>query len=182
RRIVALADGALESVRGEVDDPAEAFATHQLDGVVGHVPRALEVHGDHGIEIVLGHVPDHALAQHASRVDDEIDLAERVRALAHHAAGTGVVSDRVIVGERLAAGLGDFRHHLIGRALGRDLAVAAGAVEAAAWNARKTGIAGDYGLDSQSIFSQLRRPLFSLRRLKSVAALRQRQVQPAGKS
>ena len=85
------------------------------------------MHGDHGIEIVLGHVPDHALAQHASRIDDEIDLAERVRALANHAAGTGVVSDRVIVGERIAAGLGDFRHHLVGRALGRDLAVAAGA-------------------------------------------------------
>ena len=62
-------------------------ATHHLDGVVAHVPRALEVHADDGVEVVLGHVPDHALAQHAGRVDDEVDLAERLGALAHHATG-----------------------------------------------------------------------------------------------
>ena len=34
RRIVALANRALEGIRGEIDDPAEALAAHQLDGVV----------------------------------------------------------------------------------------------------------------------------------------------------
>lgn len=126
-RIVALADRALEGVRREVDNPAEALAAHQLDGVVAHVPRALEVHADHGVEVVLGHVPDHALAQHASRIDNEIDLAERIRALAHHAAGAGIAGDRVVVGERRSAGFGDFHHHFVGRTLGRDLPAAAGA-------------------------------------------------------
>jgi hypothetical protein len=46
----------------------------------------------------------------------------------------------------------------------------------------ENGIAGGYGLDSQSIFSQLRRPLFSFGTSKTVAAPRQRQIQPAGKS
>ena len=82
-----------------------------------HVPRALQVHVDDGVEVLLGHVPDHALAQDAGGVDDEIDLAEGLRALAHHAAGAGVVGDGVVVGERLAAGLGDLRHDLVGGAL-----------------------------------------------------------------
>src|SRR6476620_10764995 len=94
--------------------------------MVRHVPSALQVHADDGVEIVFGHVPDHALAQHAGRIDDEIDLAVRVGALAHHATGAGIVGNRVVVGERLAASLGDVRHNLVGRALGRDLAVATG--------------------------------------------------------
>ena len=90
-----------------------------------HVP--LRCTRDDSVEVVLGHVPDHALAQHAGRVDDEIDFAERVRALAHHAASAEVVGDRIVIGKCLAAGLGDFRHHLVRRALGRDLAATAGA-------------------------------------------------------
>src|SRR5262245_57543999 len=101
------------------------LATHQLDGVVRDVPRALEVHGNDGVEVVLGHVPNHALAQHAGRVDNKIDLAECVRALAHHATSAGVVGDRVVVGERLAASFGDFSHDFVGWALRRYFAVPA---------------------------------------------------------
>jgi hypothetical protein len=50
------------------------------------------------------------------------------------------------------------------------------------WNCAENGIAGGYGLDSQSIFSQLRRRLFTRGQVEERCSPAERQIQPAGKS
>ena len=47
-------------------------------GVAARGERALEVDGDDGVPLLLGHVGEHAVAQDAGVVDDDVEVAERV--------------------------------------------------------------------------------------------------------
>jgi hypothetical protein len=75
------------------------------------------VHADDGVELVLAHLHDRLVAQDACVVDEDVEGAVRVDGAADEALGPGPVADVVVVGDGLAAPLGDDADHLVGRAL-----------------------------------------------------------------
>ena len=125
RGIVTLSDRAFERIGREIHNPAVTRATHHLDRVVAHVPVALQMDPDHLVEIVLRHVPDHALAQHARDIDDEIDLSIGIDTLRDHASGARVIGHRGIIRDSAALKRLDFGDDGIGGLFFRRLATAA---------------------------------------------------------
>ena len=73
------------------------------------------MHGDDGVPVVLAHREQHAIAEDAGVVHDDVDVAERVDGLLHH--GTGLVEDGDIaaVDDRLAAHCLNLGHDVLGR-------------------------------------------------------------------
>ena len=66
--------------RSEVDDPAESLLAHEDGGGLGGREVALEVDGDDLVPLLLAHVEDHAVAEDAGVVDEDVDAAELVDA------------------------------------------------------------------------------------------------------
>ena len=72
------------------------------------------MHPDHVAPLVLGHVEDHALAQDAGHVDQDVELAGAVQRLPHEVLGLSVVRDVGIVRLGGAARLDDRSDDLVG--------------------------------------------------------------------
>ena len=96
-------------------------------GVLAQVEVTLEVDGEDDVPLLFRHVEDHLVAQDAGVVDDDVEPAEGVERLLHHAVAGLEVGDVVVVGDGVAAHLLDFVDDLVGRAL-----LAAGAGRGAA--------------------------------------------------
>ena len=77
---------------------------------------ALEVHLDHRVPLRLAHVGEHAVAQDAGVVDEDVEAAEGVDGGLHEALGAVPVADVVGVGDGLAAHGLHLVDHLLGRA------------------------------------------------------------------
>ena len=98
--------------------------SHELGGGLDGVEVALEVDVDDGVPLVFGHVEDHAVAKDAGDVDEDVDAAEGVDALADHVLAALGGGDGVVVGDGVAAGGGssyggrcaDLVAHLVGGA------------------------------------------------------------------
>jgi hypothetical protein len=80
------------------------------------------MHTDNCVPFVLSHVGEHAVAQDAGIVDQDVEPAEGFDRMVDQVLGAGPVADVVAVGDRLAARRADFRHHLVG---GRGVGAAA---------------------------------------------------------
>ena len=85
-------------------------------GVPGGVERALHVRGDDRIPLLLRHVEEHAIAQDAGHVHDDVETAVRVDGLRDHRAHRSVVGDVGVVGAAGAAGGLDLVDDLTGGA------------------------------------------------------------------
>ena len=77
----------------------------------------LQVHRQHRVQFFLTHIEDHAVAQDAGVVDDDIEPAEGIDGLLDHLLAGGEVGHVGVVGGRLAAGLLDLRDDLLCRRL-----------------------------------------------------------------
>ena len=64
----------------EVDDAAVALLSHEDGGGLDRREVALEVDGEDLVPLLLAHVEDHAVAQDAGVVDEDVDAAELVDA------------------------------------------------------------------------------------------------------
>src|SRR5439155_23957608 len=77
--VVGLAGVAPEAgLRAEVDDAAVALLSHEDGGRLDRGEVALEVHGHDLVPLLLAHVEDHAVAEDAGVVDEDIDPPEFV--------------------------------------------------------------------------------------------------------
>ncbi len=76
---------------------------------------ALQVHVDHGIPVGLLHVEDHAVAEDAGVVDEDVEPAELVDGLFDHPSGLVEVGDIGPVDDRFAAGRADLVDDAPGR-------------------------------------------------------------------
>ena len=122
RAVVGLADVAVDARRGAgVDDaaldrPADllALVAPVGRGVARGRERALQVHLDHGIPLALVHVGEHAVAQDAGVVDEDVEPAEMRDRRVDHRLGALPAADVLAVGDRLAAGLLDRGDDLAG--------------------------------------------------------------------
>lgn len=111
RRVVGLPGGARqERLRRRVHDPPEHRPAHRLGPLapvrgreVGRVEVALEVDADHRVPLALGHGEDHAVAQDARVVDQDVQLAELADRRLDQFAGLLEVGHVPGVGERPAA-------------------------------------------------------------------------------
>ncbi len=68
-----------------------------------------------GVPVLFAHVEDHAVAQDAGVVDDDVELAEVVDRAIDDSFGSLEVGDALEVGDRLAAGGSDFLDHVLRR-------------------------------------------------------------------
>src|SRR3990170_736820 len=115
--VVRLAgDAAQARDGGEVHDPAVALLPHEHGGRLDRVEVALEVDGDDGVPFLLAHVEDHAVAEDARDVDQDVDAAEGVDTLADHALAAGKFGDAVVVGDRRPTGGAYLLDYLLGGA------------------------------------------------------------------
>ena len=73
--------------------------------------------GDHRVPFLFGHVEDHAVAEVAGDVDQDVDAAPGVDRLLDHLPRLREVRDRTIVRDGRAAGLLDRLDHVVRRAL-----------------------------------------------------------------
>ena len=111
-RVVRLAEVAVDAGgrRGH-DDAAVAGVAHVRPRGVGDAERAEHVDLVDEVPVGLRHLRERDVAEDAGVVDDDVDLAERVdRGLDDLVA----VLDRVVVGDRLAAGGLDLGDDLVG--------------------------------------------------------------------
>jgi len=76
---------------------------------------ALEVNRDDRVPLCLRHVHEHAVAQDAGVVDQDVEVAERLHGHVDHALGALPVGDVVVVRDRLAAHGLDLVHDLLCR-------------------------------------------------------------------
>src|SRR5215510_5986689 len=83
------------------------------------------MHLDHRVPFLLVHVGEHAVAEDAGIVDENVELAEAIDRLLDHRLGPPSVADIMRIGDRLAAGLLDGVRHLACRR-----GIAASAVDA----------------------------------------------------
>src|SRR3990172_194156 len=124
--VVRLAGVAAQAGnRGEVHDPAVALLSHELGGGIDGVEVALEMDVDDRIPLLLAHVEDHAVAQDAGDVDEDVNAAEGVDALPDNVLAALSRGDAVVVGDRVAAGLLDLVRYLL-----RGAVVVPGAIDA----------------------------------------------------
>ena len=72
---------------------------------------------DDRVPVLLGHVEDHAVAQDAGDVDQDVEAPIGVDRLVDDPLGGVMVGDVVGVDGGLAAGLADLLDHLLGRRL-----------------------------------------------------------------
>src|SRR5437016_2247040 len=72
-----------------------------------HQPRAAQVDADHGVEVLDAHVEDHAIAQDARVVDNDVDIAKLVDGGLKQVLRAVEVGDVIAVGDGLAAHLAD---------------------------------------------------------------------------
>jgi hypothetical protein len=73
--------------------------------------RSLKVHLDHRIPLVLGHIRQHAVAQDAGIVDEDIEPAEGVDGLLDHGLRALPIAYIGRIGDSRAAGLLDGVHY-----------------------------------------------------------------------
>ena len=78
---------------------------------------ALEVDVDDRVPLVLGHVEAHLVAEDAGVVDEHVEPTEGLDRLVDERLGAGPVAAVVVVGDGLAAGVGDLVDDLLRRAL-----------------------------------------------------------------
>ena len=71
--------------------------------------------GDDGVPVLFAHVEDHAVAQDAGVVDDDVQLAEVIDCAIDDPLGRLEVGDALEVGDCLAARRADFLDHVLGR-------------------------------------------------------------------
>ena len=86
------------------------------------VEGAVHVHLDHRVEVFGGHREHHLVAQDAGVVDQHVEAAERIERGADDVLGSLEVGHAVVVGNGLAAALGDDVDDLVGRSLVGTLA------------------------------------------------------------
>ena len=86
---------------------------------------ALEVDGDDILPLFFGHVEDHAVAEDARDVDEDVDAPEGVDALLDHALAALGSGDAIVIGD----GVAPCRLYLVGDLL-RGAVVVAAAVDA----------------------------------------------------
>ena len=134
RAVVALPGVGEQARRARrVDDVARLGpAVLGLLAPVGGGPPArgevaLQVDAHDVVPLGLGHVDEHAVAQDAGVVDEDVEVAERLDRRVDEALGALPVGDVVAVGDGLAAERLDLGDDLVGRAV-----VGAGAVVGAA--------------------------------------------------
>jgi hypothetical protein len=103
-----------------VDDPpvdllAGLAALAPIDGgEAGRREVTLEVHADDGVPVFLAHVEAHPVAQDARVVDQDVEVAPGLDRLVDEALRALPVGDVVVIGDGLAAGLGDLVDDLLG--------------------------------------------------------------------
>ncbi len=78
---------------------------------------ALQVDAQHRVPLVLLHVHEHAVAQDARVVDEDVQPAEAIDGLLDHAPGAAEVRDVLAVRDRLAAERLDLADDVVRRAL-----------------------------------------------------------------
>ena len=122
RAVVRLADVPEHAGRARgVDHPraqllAGLRALAPVRGrVAGDGEVTLQVHGDHCVPFGLFHVHEHAVAEDARVVHDDVEAAERVDRVLDEPAGALEVGDVLAVGDRLSVGGLDLCDHLLGR-------------------------------------------------------------------
>ena len=76
RRVVGLAGAAERGVRREIDYPAVFAFAHMRGRRTHRAVVPLQMHFDHVVPFLLGHVEDHAIAQDAGDVDEDIEFSE----------------------------------------------------------------------------------------------------------
>ena len=92
-----------------------------------HAEVALHVHADDRVPLLLRRAHKHAVAHKAGVVHHRVQAAEGGDGLLHEPLAAGPVGDVVGVGDGLATGGNDLRHHLFGGRLRGALAVERGA-------------------------------------------------------
>src|SRR5262249_48382481 len=98
--------------RGHRHDPAPALLAHAGRRVPGAVEGALQVHGDDGVPLRLVHVEEHAVAQDAGIVHENVDGAELAYGGIDDALGGTEVGDAVVARNRRPAASADRRADL----------------------------------------------------------------------
>src|SRR5690606_29972380 len=123
RAVVGLADVAVDARRRRgVDDAAvDLLAGLRLLAPVGSSPPgggegALEVDLDDEVPLLLGHVGEHAVAEDAGVVDEDVETAEGLDRLVDHALGGFPVADVGAVDDGLAPHAPDLLDDLTGGA------------------------------------------------------------------
>src|SRR5260370_11474118 len=74
----------------------------------------LQVHSDHVVPFLLGHVEDHAIAQDAGDVDEDVEFAELLNSLIHQALAAFDGCYIHMIGDRVAATGFDFLGDIVG--------------------------------------------------------------------
>ena len=115
--VVRLAAVAQAGLRGGVHEDAGALLAEDDGGVLAEVEVALEVDVEDDVPLLLRHVEDHLVAKDAGVVDDDVEAAEGVERLLHHAVSGLEVGDVVVVRDGVAAHLLDLGDDLVGGAL-----------------------------------------------------------------
>src|SRR5437588_5496066 len=91
------------------------------------VEGALQVHGDDCVPFLLAHVEDHAVAQNAGRIDDDINAAQLAHGTVNHGAHSFMISHAAVVGDGAAAARCDIIYNALRCARILSFAVHAGA-------------------------------------------------------
>ena len=127
--VVGLADVAVDARRRSGVDDASIVHLAGLrtlapidGGVVKRSESAFEVYFYHRVKVVLGEREDHAVAQDACVVDEDVYVAVGVYGLADHGLGLPEVAHIGPVHFGLPAGGSDFVHHFL---CGRDVGACA---------------------------------------------------------
>jgi hypothetical protein len=85
------------------------------DFCAGHRERTLEVRVDDRVPLLLGHVEDHAVAEDAGVVHDDVDASERLHSGVDNALAARHRRDGIVVRDGLAPRRADLRHDVVGR-------------------------------------------------------------------
>src|SRR5208337_5549577 len=120
--VVGLAGTAERRVRREVDNPAVLALAHMRRRGTDRAVVPLEMHSDHVVPFLFGHVENHAVAQDAGDVDQDIELAEFLDRLVDEALAAFDGGDIHVIGNGVAARGLDFLDHVVGGRLSLLLA------------------------------------------------------------
>src|SRR5262249_1940002 len=126
-RVIGLPRRAQRRTGREVNNPTALLLAHQGRRRTDGAEVALQVYSDHRVPLFLGHVEDHAVAQDAGAVHQNVELPEGIDRRLDQTLSAFDGGDVVGIGYGLAAGLLDFLPDLLGRSFVRPFTVDAGA-------------------------------------------------------
>src|SRR5262249_27895085 len=122
-RVIGLPRRAQRRTGREVNNPTALLLAHQGRRRTDGAEVALQVYSDHRVPLFLGHVEDHAVAQDAGAVHQNVELPEGIDRRLDQTLSAFDGGDVVGIGYGLAAGLLDFLHDLLGRSFVRPFTV-----------------------------------------------------------